>query len=123
MFPEAIAQYQKGAEVTGRNFIMVSLLSSAYADWGKKAEAEKLHEELIRGGEDKWISAIFHIRMGQNELAIRELAEDVANCGPGTCGPAASLYVSEWRFDPVRSDPRFRALLKKFNYPESAFKK
>lgn len=123
MFPEAIAQYQKGAEVTGRNFIMVSLLSSAYADWGKKAEAEKLHEELIRGGEDKWISAIFHIRMGQNELAIRELAEDDSNCGPGTCGPAASLYVSEWRFDPVRSDPRFRALLKKFNYPESAFKK
>jgi TolB-like protein/DNA-binding winged helix-turn-helix (wHTH) protein/Tfp pilus assembly protein PilF len=123
MFPEAIEQYQKGVELTHRNFIFVALLSSAYAGWGKKAEAEKLHEELIQGEEDKWISAIFHLRMGQKELAIRELTEDDANCGPGTCGPAASLYVSEWRFDPVRSDPRFQAILKKFNYPESAFRK
>ena len=123
MFPEAIEQYQKGADVTGRNFIMVALLSSAYAGWGKTADAEKLHEELKQGGEDKWISAFFHARMGQKEQAIRELTEDDAKCGPGTCGPAASLYVSEWRFDPLRSDPRFQALLKKFNYPESAFRK
>jgi hypothetical protein len=102
---------------------MVALMASAYAGWGKVAEAEKLHEELKRGGEDKWISALYHARMGQKEQAIRELTEDCAKCGPGTCGPAQSLYVSEWRFDPLRSDPRFQALLKKFNYPESAFKK
>jgi adenylate cyclase len=124
MFPEAIEQYEKGAKITDRNFIMVSLLSSAYAGWGKKAEAEKLHEEL-KGDDsgDKWLSAIFHIRMGQKELAMRELTEACANCRPGTCGPAHSLYVSEWRFDPVRSDPRFQAILRKFNYPDSAFRK
>jgi serine/threonine-protein kinase len=123
MYSEALQQYRKGAEVTKRNFIMVALMASAYAGWGKVAEAEKLHEELKRGGEDKWISALYHARMGQKEQAIRELTEDCAKCGPGTCGPAQSLYVSEWRFDPLRSDPRFQALLKKFNYPESAFKK
>ena len=125
MFPEAIEQYEKEVDATsGKAFIPYSLLASAYTGSGQTEKAEKILREMKRKfGEDDWISATIHIRMGQNELAIRELTEDVAKCGPGTCGPASSLYVSNWRFDPLRSDLRFQALLKKFNYPESAFKK
>jgi pentatricopeptide repeat protein len=125
MFPEAIEQYEKGVDATnGKAFIPYSLLASAYAGSGQTEKAEKILREMRQQfGEDDWISATIHIRMGQNELAIHELTEDIAMCGPGTCGPASSLYVSNWRFDPLRSDPRFQALLKKFNYPESAFKK
>jgi len=53
---------------------------------------------------------------------MRELIEDVVDCGPGTCGPDASLYISNWRCGPLHSDPRIQDLLRKSNYPESAFK-
>jgi tetratricopeptide (TPR) repeat protein len=125
MFPEAIEQYEKGMKATGGTaFIPYSLLASAYAGSGQTEKAEKILQAMTQKfGEDKWISGTIHAQTGQKERAIRELTDDVANCGPGTCGPAASLYVWNWRFDPLRSDPRFQALLKKFNYPESAFKK
>jgi tetratricopeptide (TPR) repeat protein len=125
MFSKAIEQYEKAMDATGGNeFIPYSLLASAYAGSGQTAKAEEFLREMNRKfGEDKWISASVHARMGRNEQAIRELTEDDADCGPGTCGPAASLYISNWRFDPLHSDPRFQALLRKFNYPASAFHK
>jgi tetratricopeptide (TPR) repeat protein len=125
MFPEAVEQYQKGMEIThGKEFIPYALLGSAYAASGQTDRAEEiLHEMNVKFGEDKWLSAGIHVRMGRTELAIRELTDDVAKCGPGSCGPGSSLYISERRFDPLHGDPRFQTLLKRFNYPESAFRK
>ena len=125
MFPDAIEQYQKAKDATGGNeFIPYSLLASAYAGSGQATKAEKILREMNRKfGEDKWLSAAVHVRMGQNEQAIRDLTEDDTDCGPGTCGPAASLYITNWRFSPLYPDPRFQALLRKFNYPESALKR
>jgi pentatricopeptide repeat protein len=125
MFPKAIEQYEKAKVATsGNEFIPYSLLASAYAGSGQTTEAEKILREMNQKfGEDKWISASVHARMGRTEQAILELTEDDADCGPGTCGPAASLYISNWRFDPLHTDPRFQALLRKFNYPASAFRK
>ena len=125
MFPEALAQYQKGADLSGRHHYLLTLMASAYAGWGKTAEAEKLLDEMKqRYGDDGWLSSIVHARMGRKEQAIRELVADSGGkCGPGKCGPGASLFVSEWRFDPLRSDPRFQALLDLYRYPESARRK
>lgn len=80
MFPQAVEQYQKGIEVTGgKAFIPYSLLASAYADSGQTAKAEEKLEVMNKKfGEDQWISATVHAQMGQRELAIRELVEDVA---------------------------------------------
>ena len=123
MFPEAIAEYQIDLSATGgTNFIPYALLGSAYAASGETAKAERIIRKMnAKFGEDKWVSAAIYARMGKRDLALRNLEEDTAACGPGTCGPAYSLMVSNFRFDSLRSEPRFQAILKKFNYPDSAF--
>lgn len=124
-FPEALEQYQEGADVSGRHPFLLALMASAYAGWDRPDEAEKLLAEMNKKyGKDEWLSAVIYARMGRKEQAIRELVADSdEKCGPGKCGPGASLFVSEWRFDPLRSDPRFQALLDLYHYPESARRK
>jgi TolB-like protein/DNA-binding winged helix-turn-helix (wHTH) protein/Flp pilus assembly protein TadD len=112
MFPKAIEQYQKGVALSGRNPMLLSLLASAYAGSGQTVKAEKLLREIAqRSGNDLWFPAVVHARMGRKEDAIRELRKDPT-------GPAMSLLRSEWRLDPIRSDPRFQALLRQFHYPD-----
>ncbi len=114
MFPKAIEQYQKGVALSGRNPMLLSLLASAYAGSGRTGEAEKLLVEIKqKWGEDTFLFALVYARMGRKEDAIRELQRDAQGSGP-----SLSLYRSEWRFDSVRSDPRFQAILKQLHYPD-----
>jgi TolB-like protein/DNA-binding winged helix-turn-helix (wHTH) protein/Tfp pilus assembly protein PilF len=115
MFPKAIEQYQKGVSLSSRNPMLLSLLASAYAGSGRTIEAEKLLEEIKqKWGEDTFLFGAVYARMGRKEDAIRELQKDARESGPGS-----SLYRSEWRFDSLRSDPRFQAILKQLHYPET----
>ncbi len=114
MYPEAIRQYEKGAEVNGRDSYVLALLASAYAGSGNSTEAEKLLREMKRreGKENPYLFAFVYARMGRTEDELRYLEEAYADHSWGMI-----LLRQEWRFDPVRSDPRFQSLLQRMNYP------
>jgi TolB-like protein/DNA-binding winged helix-turn-helix (wHTH) protein/Flp pilus assembly protein TadD len=116
MYPGAIRQYQKGVQLSGRNAIMLALLASAYAGSGNPAEANKLLREMRQQPvrKDSYLFAIVEARMGQKEEALRYLEKAFAEHSPGV------FYLQgEWRFDAIRSDPRFLSLQRRLNYPQT----
>ena len=117
MYPEAVAEYQKTLKL-GRSWFGLAVLASGYASWGKSEEAEKVLAELHhKFGEDNWIDASTHAAMGRKEQAIRELVGD-GSCPVNGSDPGLSWLRINWRFDSIRSDPRFKALERCANYPE-----
>jgi TolB-like protein/class 3 adenylate cyclase/Flp pilus assembly protein TadD len=89
-----------------------SALGRAYADSGDRTEATKVLERLRQRQKDEFVSASFlanvHIGLGQVDDAFAALAQAETE---------HSYYVGFWKvdpdLDPLRSDPRFTALLKK----------
>jgi tetratricopeptide (TPR) repeat protein len=119
MYPEAVAEYQKAIKLGGRSWFGLATLASGYASWGKSEEAEKVLAELHhKFGQDNWIDASTHAAMGRKEQAIRELVGD-GSCPVNGSDPGLSWLRINWRFDSIRSDPRFKALERCANYPDA----
>ena len=120
MYAEAIRQYRKGLELSDGNPNMLALLASADAASGNVAEAEKLLREMTQkeGKEDPYLIAAVYARMGRKEDAFRYLEKAYAEHSFGMI-----LLRQERRFDGLRSDPRFRNLLRRLNYPEAPSQK
>jgi eukaryotic-like serine/threonine-protein kinase len=118
MYPEAVAEYQKALNIGGRNWFGLAVLASGYASWGKNKEAEEVLAELRKKfGEDNFVNASTHAVMGRKEQAIRELVGD-GSCVAKGSDPGLSWLRINWRFDSIRSDPRFKALERCANYPD-----
>jgi adenylate cyclase len=89
-----------------------SALGRAYADAGDRSKATEVLDHLREQMRDTFVSAAFvatvHIGLGQVDEAFSALEEAAAQ---------HSYYVPWWKLDPeldpLRSDPRFTALLKK----------
>ena len=103
LFAEALEQYQKGANISGRHQYLLTLMASAYAGWGKPAEAEKLLAEMDKKyGKDGWLSALVYARMGRKERAIRDLVADSGGkCGPGKMRTRSVLIRFRMAIRPV----------------------
>jgi TolB-like protein/DNA-binding winged helix-turn-helix (wHTH) protein/Tfp pilus assembly protein PilF len=117
MYPEAIRQYQKGLELSHGNPNMLALLASAYAGSGNVGKAGELLREMKEkeGKEDCYLMAAVYARMGRKEEALRYLEKAYAEHSWGMI-----LLRQEWRFDGLRSDPRFQNLMRRLHYPETA---
>ena len=116
-YPEAVAQFQKGIELSGRGSNGIASLAHAYGLAGKRVEAQKILAELSARAKTKYVSsyqfAVIYLGLGQNERAIAALE--------GAYSERSTLlgYLKmDPRFDPLRSETRFQSLLSRIHLPE-----
>lgn len=113
---EAIAEARKYLELSGAS-LGKGELGYFLAKSGKREEALKLLDELLRRPPELVISvypvAMIYLGLGERDKALELLEKDVESNGPVT-----NYYAVNFELDELRSEPRFKALLKRMNLPE-----
>ncbi len=114
-FTEATAEFERAAQISQDPAILASL-ARAYALGGKKEEAREILDNLTSESQQRYVPAyslaVVHLSLGDKEETLRLLEksyEDRAAFDTGACG---SIKIDR-RLDPLRSDPRFQALVQK----------
>jgi len=116
MNQEAIAAAQQAVSLERDNPELAALLAHTYAVTGRRGEALKILGKLKELSKRQYFSpyllARIYVGLGEKEEAFAWLqkAADVHD------GEMIGLKV-EPELDPLRSDPRFQALLRRMNFP------
>ncbi|MEJ7709417.1 MAG: tetratricopeptide repeat protein [Pyrinomonadaceae bacterium] len=110
-YDEAIEEARKAVELSGGSPFILAALGSAYAKAGRTEEAHKVLRELKGLSHRRYVSpyhlALTYCNLGDLEQAFAHLEETFAN------RDAWIVWLGvEPQLDPLRSDPRFRALLR-----------
>ena len=109
MYAEAIAEFQRGVQLSGSP-LMLALLGHAYAASGKTAEAKQVLSELQQVKEQRYVSpytvAAIHAGLGDEEEAFKWLETAVEE---------RDIWLMNLKVDPVfaklRSNRKFTDLL------------
>jgi tetratricopeptide (TPR) repeat protein len=116
MYPEAIAEARTSVELTNSSFLK-GYLALWLGRSGNRAEASKLLAELKKSASEGYVRpntlAMAYIAAGDKAQALDQLENEVSSHGP-----LAMRFAVAPEWDDVRSEPRFKALLKQMNLPE-----
>ena len=116
LYNEAIAEFQAARESAAGDPLYLTGLAYANAIVGKKHKALSLLREMEDLSRRQYVSPVFfawvHIALEQNDQAMECLEKAYEERAPLL--PCACSFP--W-FDPLRSDPRFRDLLKRMKLP------
>jgi tetratricopeptide (TPR) repeat protein len=115
MYTESFDSYKKAIEFYGENpSLFMGFLGYAYARGGQKEEAAKVLSQLNELTKQEYVSpyalGVIHLGLGQKDQAFA-LFEQAAE-------ERTTMMTSlkfDHRMDSIRSDPRFKSLLKKMN--------
>jgi tetratricopeptide (TPR) repeat protein len=116
MYPEAITELRKALEI---NYQPESkgLLAAALARSGRRSEALALLSELEREATATYVPnvviAYVYIGLGQTREALDLLEKDVDERSSMT-----AYFAIDPVYEDLRSEPRFKAMLKRLNLPE-----
>ncbi len=112
MHIQAIAMYQKAIRLTERTSNILGLLGNAYAVSGNRADALKILAEMKETSKSRYVSpwdfAIIYTGLGDKDLAIEQLNKSYEE----RAGWIINIG-SEPLLDPLRSDPRFKELVRR----------
>jgi TolB-like protein len=114
-YPEAEAQARAAAALGGTNPEARVLLVRGIADPAQRARAVQSLETASANAEiprDAIVHAMFLIQLGERDRALDALEEFAAR---GNSTVPQLLWIEA--FDPIRNDPRFKAVLKKVGLP------
>lgn len=111
---DAIDQFQNCVRLTGGRPSMLALLGHAYAVAGRRTEAQAILDQLLALGRRQYVPsysvAAIYTALGRSDEAFTWLARAIEehDSWPDYLG-------LDPRLDPLRSDPRFAALLRRVN--------
>jgi serine/threonine-protein kinase len=114
---EGIAELEKAVSLSPEHTLYLAQLGQAYAREGRTADARELLRQLTELSRQRYVSpyhmAYVHTGLGEYERAMDWLERAYEERAGGVFGMKGSFL-----FAPLRSHPRFRALLGKMNLGE-----
>lgn len=116
MYAKAISELQKGKALSGGSPAMTMAVGHAYAASGNRAEAQKAIDELKVLAQKRYVPALYiapiYGRLGEKDEAMRWLEKAYEERSDYL------LFLKrEPLADPVRSDARFQALVRRIGLP------
>ena len=114
MYGEAIAELRKAVQLSGDSPTCIANLARAYVAAGRRSEAEKLLSDLKRRSSSRYSHgseiAVIYASLGDADQAMAWLEKGYEE----RFNPGVLLRPG---FDPLRSDPRFQALVLRVGLP------
>ena len=114
MYNEAIAELHKAIELSGGSTTCTSNLAFAYAVAGRRNEAVKIMKDLTNRSNHVFSNApeiaLIYVGLDEKDQAMTWLEKAYAE----HFNPSVLLRPA---FDPLRSDPRFKDLVRRIGFP------
>jgi tetratricopeptide (TPR) repeat protein len=114
MHDEAIAEFQKAIDISGHSGVFDSSLAHAFAVSGRQEEAKKIAKDLESRNDQNPSAeaniALIQVGLGDQDQAMMWLEKAYM----ARFNPSILLRPA---FDPLRSDPRFKNLLRRIGLP------
>lgn len=104
-------------EPNSEDSYLAAMTAYTYAMMGRRAEAKKIAERLKRQAKQSYVSPFLfgkvYVALGEKELAIEWLEKGYENRED-----SSAWLNSDPAFDSLRSEPRFRELVRRIGLPE-----
>ena len=116
MYREAVAEARTALELSN-SFFIKAYLALWLGKSGNRDEALKILAELKKAASEGYVRpsamAVVYVGLGDKEEALNQIEKEVSSRSPNAIYLAVLPDV-----DDLRSEPRFKAMLKRMNLPE-----